>query len=147
MKFKNQDGFTLVEMLVVMAILAATMVVSLPYVRGSNEVRALEASAQILASLLRETQSAAVANNAERVLSVDLRRAKIINPSFSFPLGTVLQIETAESQISTDHASIRFFADGGSTGGKITLANGRAKFELAMNWLTGAVVVTRALAQ
>jgi general secretion pathway protein H len=147
MKNENQYGFTLVEMLVVLAILAVTMVVSLPYARSSGEARALEASAHILAARLRETQSAAVSNNAERILIIDLPRAKIIKPPYSFPQGIVLHIETTENQIVLDKASIRFFADGGSTGGKITLSNGGSKFEVAINWLTGAVVVARVLAQ
>jgi len=37
--------------------------------------------------------------------------------------------------------SIRFFPDGGSNGGRITLAAGERKFEVDVDWLTGRVAI------
>lgn len=137
-------GFTLVEMLVVLAIMAATLAMSLPYVRGSGEARIFEATAQTLAARLRETQSAAIFNNAERTLSIDLKHHLILDPVFAIPQGMSMKITTANSEVTTELASIRFFADGGSTGGTITLSKGESAQEISINWLTGAIVIAKA---
>ena len=137
-------GFTLVEMLVVQAIMAVTLAVSLPYVRGSGEARILDATAQTLAARLRQTQSAAMFNNAERTLSIDLKHKLILDPVFVVPHGISLKIVTAEKEVTTELASIRFFADGGSTGGTITLSKDESAQEISINWLTGAIVTTKA---
>jgi general secretion pathway protein H len=136
-------GFTLVEMLVVLAIMAATLAVSLPYVRGSGDAQILAATAQNVAVRLRETQSSAMFNNATKALSFDLTHNLIIDPLFVLPQGVSLKITTAQNEMISDFASIRFFADGGSSGGKITMSKGGETQELAINWLTGSVVVTK----
>ena len=141
----SNAGFTLVEMLVVLAIMAVTLAVSLPYVRGSSEAHILDATAQTLAARLRETQSAAMFDNAERTLSIDLKHKLILDPVFVVPQGISLKIVTAEKEVTTELASIRFFADGGSTGGTIALSKGENTREIFINWLTGAIVTTKAV--
>jgi len=138
---RSDDGFTLVEMLVVLAILALTMLMSLPYVRGAGDARVLEAVAQTIVARLRQTQALAIANNAERAFSIDLKNTKIIGLIFALPDGAKLRVETAQGLVTTDTASFRFFADGGSSGGKITLSKGASNYEIDLNWLTGAVVL------
>lgn len=139
-----KGGFTLVEMLVVLAIMAVTLAVSFPYVRGSGELRILEATAQTFAARLRETQSAALFNNAERMLSVDLKHKLILNPVYLIPQGVSVKIIAAEKDIAAGKASIRFFADGSSTGGIMTLSSGENAREISINWLDGAIVITKA---
>ena len=36
---------------------------------------------------------------------------------------------------------MRFFADGGSNGGRVTLAAGERKFDIDIDWLTGRVAI------
>ncbi len=141
----SNAGFTLVEMLVVLAIMAATLAVSLPYVRGSGDARILDATAQTLVARLRETQSAAMFNNAERTLSIDLKHRLILDPVLAIPPNILMKITTADNEVTTEIASIRFFADGGSTGGMITLSKDRNTQEISINWLTGAIVIAKAL--
>jgi general secretion pathway protein H len=140
---KSNRGFTLVEMLVVLAIMAVTVAVSLPFVRKSGDVRSLEATAQLIAARLRQTQAESVGTNSERFFKIDLKNATLLEPKYALPGGTNLHIETAEGQIIGDLAAIRFFADGSSTGGKITLNRGDNKIELDINWLDGAVMLAK----
>ena len=37
--------------------------------------------------------------------------------------------------------SIRFYPDGGSNGGRITVASGARKFDVDVDWLTGRVAI------
>ena len=137
-------GFTLVEMLIVLVVMTATLAVSLPLVRGSGGRRILDATAQTFAARLRETQSAALFNNAERIFSIDLKHKRILNPQFIIPQEISVNIKTAGQDITPTKASFRFFADGGSTGGTITLSNGESAQEISINWLTGAIVIAKA---
>jgi general secretion pathway protein H len=141
-KLNKIAGFTLVEMLAVLAIMATTLAISLPYVRKSGDQRILESTAQIIAARLRQAQAASVSSNSESLLKIDLKNSLLLEPKYALPNGTSFHIETAQGQITDDTVSIRFFADGGSTGGKITLSKGKSQIELAINWLDGAVVLT-----
>jgi len=53
-----------------------------------------------------------------------------------------LKLFTAQSDLVNDNVgAIRFFADGGSNGGRITLASGERKFNVDVDWLTGRVAI------
>jgi general secretion pathway protein H len=139
---QSNQGFTLVEMLVVLAIMAVMLTMSLPYVKGSGDARILDAVAQTMAARLRNEQASAVSTNTERSIEIDLKNMAMLNPFYKLPAGIALHIETAENQIDEGSASFRFFADGGSTGGKIQISKATMKREIDINWLNGAVVVS-----
>lgn len=49
-------------------------------------------------------------------------------------------VVTAQSELSgKGTAGIRFFDDGSSTGGRITLERGQASWKIDINWLTGQI--------
>jgi len=53
-----------------------------------------------------------------------------------------LKLFTAQSDLINDNVgAIRFFPDGGSNGGRITLASGERKFNVDVDWLTGRVAI------
>jgi general secretion pathway protein H len=58
------------------------------------------------------------------------------------PKTAALSVFTAKSEAVEDKvASIRFFPDGSSTGGAISIANGGTKFRVDVDWLTGSVTI------
>jgi len=144
----REEGFTLVEMLVVLGLVALLLAISLPYATTSGDARKLDAAAEIVASKLRETQAAALFSNRERSLMVELAARRLVQTDpgkmFDLPDGMDVQIITVENEILTDAGVFRFFPDGGSTGGKFILSKGGLKREIAISWLTGAVVVSGA---
>jgi general secretion pathway protein H len=147
---QRDQGFTLVEMLVVLAIMALTVAISLPYAARSNDARNLRAATELLAARLRQAQMRAVLSNEEFTLSIDLDKASIIDDGSHsitpLPPGISIKITTAENEIIQERASFRFFPDGGATGGEIVLGSGQNIEKIAINWLTGAIVVIKASA-
>jgi general secretion pathway protein H len=138
-------GFTLVEMLVVLSLAALVLAVSVPYSTRSGEARKLDAAAQFVAAKLRETRAAALGANRERTLTFDVAEGRLIQSdperSFSVPRGIAIVVETADEELVAGSAAFRFFPDGGTTGGRIVLSLGGREAEIAISWLTGAVVV------
>jgi len=53
-----------------------------------------------------------------------------------------LKLFTAQRDlIDGNTGSIRFYPDGGSNGGRITLGSGDRKYEVDVDWLTGRVAI------
>jgi general secretion pathway protein H len=53
-----------------------------------------------------------------------------------------MKLFTAQKDLVNDRVgAIRFYPDGGSNGGRLTLAAGERKFEIDVDWLTGRVAV------
>lgn len=142
----RDGGFTLVETLVVLGLVALLLVVSLPYSTSSGEARKLDAAAQIIAAKLRETQTASLSSNRERSLTLDIGKGMLVQTGpdkiFKLPKGIALSIITSDNEILDDTGAFRFFPDGGSSGGKIILSKGGNRREIAISWLTGGIIIS-----
>jgi general secretion pathway protein H len=58
------------------------------------------------------------------------------------PARVDLKLFTAQNDLVDGNVgSIRFFPDGGSNGGRITVAAGERKFDVDIDWLTGRVAI------
>jgi general secretion pathway protein H len=138
-------GFTLVEMLVVLALMSVLLAVSLPYARSAGEAQRLDAETRKLAALLSEARVTALSKGAEAVarFNLDERRADLVGGmrNVDLPDGFDLKVLTAANEIEGREAGIRFFPEGGSTGGKVIVSHMGKERVIAINWLTGAVVI------
>ena len=62
--------------------------------------------------------------------------------SISLPARLDLKLYTAQSEIVDDRrGAIRFYPDGSSTGGRVTVASGERKLLVDVDWLTGRVTI------
>ena len=53
-----------------------------------------------------------------------------------------LKLYTAQRDLVSEKVgAVRFFPDGGSNGGRITLAAGERKYDVDIDWLTGRVSI------
>src|SRR5436190_9347375 len=99
----RDDGFTLVEMLVVLGLVALLLVVSLPHSFSSGEARKLDAVAQIIAAKLRETQTSSLSSNRERSLTLDIGKGLLLqtkpDKTFEIPKEITLSIVTSDNEI------------------------------------------------
>ena len=63
------------------------------------------------------------------------------------PKGLKVSITSAKEDQPNDHTGrIRFFPDGSSTGGRITLQSGKRQWHVNVSWLTGEVRVVDTVA-
>ena len=139
-------GFTLVEILVVLVIGAIIYALFLGMPLRGSSIADLKAAARTVASGLRQAQSTAMATRRDALLTVDLdtREFQVTGTEGARNLPKDLEISlfTAQQEVTSERkGSIRFYPDGSSTGGRITLAAGERKYLVDVDWLTGRVSI------
>jgi general secretion pathway protein H len=142
----GQVGFTLIELLVVLVIMAMAYTLASPMISSGVSGTELKASARQLAAGLRRARSEAVARRRETVMTVDVeeRQFQLSGDQrvYRLPKSVAVQLFTAQSELLNANAgAVRFFPDGGSTGGRITVTSHQRKYDVDINWLTGQVVI------
>jgi general secretion pathway protein H len=140
---RTMAGFSLLELLVVLAILAMVAAAALPRLTGPSEGARLETTVRDLMAALRLTRAAAVTRSSEMALVIDLDRRTMqspVVPPHRYEDGIASQMTIAEAERATpSRGAFRFFADGSSTGGDIRLRLGSREARLCVHWLTGQV--------
>jgi len=142
----QQAGFTLIELLVVVVIMAMTYALASPMVSSGVSGTELKASARQLAAGLRKARSDAVSRRQESVLTVDVegRQFQLSGDQriYRLPKSVAVKLFTAESElVNGSTGAIRFFPDGGSTGGRVTVSAHGRQYDVDINWLTGQVSI------
>jgi general secretion pathway protein H len=140
-------GVSLLELLIVLAIMGAVAAIAIPMFGGTGASSTeLRSAARQLAAGLRLARSEAVAQRRETFLVLDVaeRRFKVDRhrEEYALPHAIELKLFTAQKDLVDEKVgSIRFYPDGGSNGGRITVASGERKFEVDVDWLTGRVAI------
>lgn len=141
---QTSRGFTLLELLVVLAI--GVLIISLvpPLLSGMEGTTELRAAARQLAAGLRQARNEAVIKQREATLTLDLERRRFTvtgsAQEHALPENLSVNLFTAQAELlNTATGRIRFFPDGSSTGGRIDLANKRFAYGVDVDWLTGRV--------
>ncbi|MGE7138896.1 GspH/FimT family pseudopilin [Luteibacter sp. NPDC031894] len=138
-------GFTLFEMLAVILLIGiAAAAVSIPVTQGLASARVNAASGE-LAAALRWTRAQSIVRGQALALEVDTAASTYKAPGKNdvhLPKDMRVSITSArEDQANASTGRIRFFPDGSSTGGRITLKRGQREWHVNVTWLTGAVSV------
>lgn len=139
---RRARGFTLVEMLAALAVVAVIAMLAQPRLQSATPRLALRTAAESLQADFRRTRAAALREMREQTMTIDLRaggwRDGSTGRSGLFPPDAAVTLVTArQERIDPDAGRVRFFPDGGSTGGRVLLARGGAVFEVAVDWLDG----------
>jgi general secretion pathway protein H len=138
-----EEGFTLVEMLVVLAILALTTTFAVPLLSGGSEGLRLDMASSELAAALRVTRSAAITRNVQMALMIDVDRRTFSSTVVSerpFAPNIEAKLTFASGMRSApSDGGFQFFPDGSSTGGDVTLSLRGKQTKLCVDWLTGTV--------
>jgi len=141
---QSADGFTLIETLVVIAIIALLASVMAPGMipTPNNQLRS---DAEELVAALRKTRLAAQETRRSAQLQIHTEDAYYQLPGrdAKYRLNAdnlSLELMTAEQEaIDEDLGGIRFFPDGSSSGGMIKLGNGSMIQQINVEWLTGRI--------
>lgn len=136
----------MIELLVVIVIMGVIAAVVIPRFGGGVSTTELKSSARQLASGLRLARSEAMASRQERFVTLDLEGRRFMVGSdqraHSLASGVQLKLFTAQKDLVDDKVgAIRFYPDGGSNGGRVTISAGERKFEVDVDWLTGRVAI------
>lgn len=136
-------GFTLLEMIVVVGILAVVATSASSGLSASIPGVRLRAETRMLADGLRAARRAAIQQQHEASVAVLPDRYISSDERYShmLPPGTRLALSDLAGHGRQPESRIRFFADGSSTGGRISLELGARHSGLTVDWLTGRVVV------
>lgn len=137
-------GFTLLELMAVLLVLAAALAVSLPFIARSTggSSTELRAAARIVAAGLRQTRDRAISANraAAMQFDVELRRIRLGPRTRHLPRWLRFGLFTARSErVDATRGNIRFFPDGSSTGGRVMLGTNHRSLSVDVDWLTGRV--------
>ncbi|HET7548377.1 MAG TPA: GspH/FimT family protein [Usitatibacter sp.] len=143
---RKAAGFTLLELIVVLVLAAAIYAVLLGVPLRGGSSADLKAAARTLASALRQAQATAMATRHDATLTLDLEAREFRLPgekdARKLPSDIDLKLYTAESEVTSERTgAIRFYPDGSSTGGRITVYSGPRQYLVDVDWLTGRVSV------
>ena len=144
---RRSSGFTLVEVMVVMVIIALVMGLVATSLSRSISGAESRVAARKLTVALRYTRAQAILKKTETVFVVDTENRTYKAPNrklVQLPEGMDVLLTTARSEFTAEQTGgIRFFPDGGSTGGHVELiVNGR-EYRIDVAWLTGEATLAK----
>ncbi|MGY4310253.1 general secretion pathway protein H [Bradyrhizobium sp. USDA 4369] len=142
----REAGFTLIEVVCVLAIVALLAAVLLPAVSGRTSRPRLQAYAIEVAALLKTDRNAAIRRGGEVTTRIDAQ-ARAIRSSTNGQMVRLpddVRVETVLPRNCDDRPALQtisFFGSGMSCGGLITLTHDDAGYDIRVNWLTGRIDV------
>lgn len=139
----RKRGFTLIEMIAVL-MLVALVAGSVAFSLGSN-LKGVKTRAAVrdLTAAMRYTRGLAIVKHEQRALEIDVEARTYQAPDrplIALPEGLDMKLLTAASeQTAQGKGLIRFFPDGSSSGGRVTLKREDHEWRVEIAWLTGEV--------
>jgi general secretion pathway protein H len=143
---RRAAGFTLLELLLVLVIAATGYALLVRFAGGGLSGAQLKGAARTVAAGLRDARGQAIASQESVALAVDLDKRTIevsgAGQPRELPERLEIQLYTAQSEVASERkGAIRFYPDGSSTGGRVTLAAGERRLLVDVDWLTGRVSI------
>jgi general secretion pathway protein H len=143
----SRQGFTLIEMIVVLAILG--LVAGLIVARGPARSATLEVqqAVALVAQVMRGARAAAIAAGRAQAVEIDPVGHTIRTGTSALLLPGTVAIALVMPSGTTPSATgalqrrieIRFFPDGSASGGTVVLSHNAERMAVAVDWLTGRV--------
>ena len=141
----RKNGFTLVELLIVLVIMVAVFSVAIPQYSKSMDSLQLRKSTQEIASYLRNARNASITESRTVVLVVDADEHKIrqgdSKPAYQWPADINVEFSGSQDVYADTERTIQFRPDGTATERTLIVSTQRREYAIAVDWLTGRVKV------
>ncbi len=140
-------GFTLLELLLVV-MLIALMFTMLPRMMGSGVSGAeLKSNVRAIAVAMKLARDAAINTRRDAFVTLNVESREFTttfeHKTHKLNVQLTLKLFTSQAdQINEQTASFRFYPDGSSNGGRVTVTANEREFAIDVDWLTGRVTVT-----
>jgi general secretion pathway protein H len=141
MQDHKSSGFTLVEVLVVLTIVAL-VVGSISYVVFNSKDDIQSLSREVVQSI-KLTQQRSIREDKPYQIEINLDENSIdFEDSFiQLPESIAITVKTAASQvIDASVFGMTFYPDASSTGGSITLETDKERYEILVVWISGKII-------
>lgn len=140
---RSAAGMTLLEMLLVIALVAISATLAVMAMGGGREGQQLRNSVRELTAQLRYTRTQAIVHGQPQQFRIEPAsgRWEAANGRHG-QLPERLRVRftgAAQLQPSAGIGAIAFYPDGGASGGRIELLGARAGWQLDVAWITGQV--------
>lgn len=146
-RHRASSGFTLIEILVVISLVAGLTVILMMSMNGGMNGLRLRSEAKTIASELRRARSQAISTGTVqkfRIVPDDRTWTGAKGRSGEIAKPLVVSFTGVRQVLERDgEGVILFFEDGASTGGRIQLKHERAAWNVDVAWLTGEVSLHR----
>ncbi|MFQ5765781.1 MAG: GspH/FimT family pseudopilin [Rhodospirillales bacterium] len=140
---RSEAGFTVIELIVVLALLALAYALVAPSITAVFDRPRLDNAARNVAGSLREARALAIETfrDTRFVVAPDRRSWQSGERTGVVAEGIDLSLERPASRDkgAKEAKEIVFFPDGSSTGGRVLLRRGERIRVIAVEWLTGRV--------
>ena len=141
MNRKRHSGFTLLELLVVLVLMGLITGMAVPLLSSGLPGAQLKASARELLAGLRQARDQAITLRQDAALTIDVQKHAFQvsgNPRvYKLPAKVKIGLFVADTQVAGDVGAFRFYPDGSSTGGRVTVSLDRTTYRIDVDWLTG----------
>lgn len=141
-------GFTLIELVAVLAILALAAAWAVPLLGRAPAELDIKTTALDIAAALTDTRTAALRTSREQAFTLDIAGSRYWSDAAPRPRSLGRGIGVAFATIASEQGKsgdgrIRFYPDGSATGGRIQLSDGARRATVTVDWLTGAASIDR----
>lgn len=144
---RRQAGVSLLEMLLVVALIAAASLLAMAAFSGGLAGIQLRSAAKEIAAQLRYTRTQAIASGQPQRFLIDPAARTWQAPNGRHgDIPESLQVRftgARQAQERAGEGAVMFFPDGAATGGRVRLAQGGAAWDVDVAWLTGQVRLSR----
>lgn len=142
---RRQQGFTLIEMLVVLVVLGLVLSVVAPRFASGNPALAVRSAGLDLVAGLQLARNLAVSENRAVAIKLDRKASafEVEGRRRGLPPGVALTRPDLREDERDAAIEVRFFPDGSSSGARIGVVRGAHRLVIDVDWLTGTIQVKK----
>lgn len=138
---RRQSGFTLLELLVVLTVLALMYALAAPRLGAGLPGVSARGAARDLVAVLQEGRSLALTEQRQVEVSIDGEARSLQLDGRPQPLRGKAEIRGSDT--GTEPVAVLFYPDGSSSGIELRVEQENHRYHVNVDWLTGRVALRR----